>query len=212
MTRKEFLTELGNNLKTIPAEESSEVIRYYEEIFDGAEENGEDVHKLTEKLGSPFGIATQIKNEGGFTAPNQNFAGYANANYTANTNIPPVKTGKKVSTAGIIWGILASPIWIALFCSAWAVVISAIATIFSVGVSVGAVSLMFFVYGFANLFTTFATGVVVLGCALVSAGIFFMILKPFLIAIKYCAVYPAKATAYLFNKSFFKEVPVGGAV
>jgi uncharacterized membrane protein len=207
MTRKEFLTELGNNLKTIPAEERSEVIRYYEEIFDGAEENGEDVHKLTEKLGSPFGIATQIKNEGGFTAPNQN------VNYTANANnVPPVKTEKKVSTAGVVLGIFASPIWLSLFMSAWAVVITAIATIFSVGVSIGAVSLMFFVYGFTNLFAVFATGVVVLGCALVSAGIFFMILKPFLIAIKYCAVYPAKATAYLFNKAFFKEVPVGGAV
>jgi uncharacterized membrane protein len=207
MTRKEFLTELGNNLKTIPAEERSEVIRYYEEIFDGAEENGEDVHKLTEKLGSPFGIATQIKNEGGFTAPNQN------VNYTATaSNVPPIKTEKKVSVAGVVLGIFASPIWLTLFVSAWAVVISAIATIFSVGVSIGAVSLMFFVYGFANLFTVFATGVVLLGCALVAAGIFFMILKPFMIAIKYCAVYPAKATAYLFNKSFFKEVPVGGAV
>jgi uncharacterized membrane protein len=196
MTRKEFIRELNNNIRDLGAEEQSEIIRYYEEIFDGAEENGDDIHALTEKLGSPYQIAQEIKKESGILAEIKE----TNSTSKKYKNVPNV--------AMIVLAILASPIWISLLISMWAIVFTFVLVLFCIVVCFFCSALALVFFGFVNLITTTFSGFIILGMGLVAAGIFIFLRKPLLSACKYISVKFWHFNVWLFKSVFIKKAEV----
>ena len=92
VSKLEFIRRLSQLLSDIPAEEREDVLRYYEDYFDDADNQTEE--EIVEKLGAPEQIARQIKldlynkasKEGGVYTEN----GYTNCYYETAKDAPEV--------------------------------------------------------------------------------------------------------------------------
>ena len=156
MNRFEFIAQLKNKLRSLPAEEIANAAAYYEEYFDDA--GPENEQSVIAELGSPSGVASKIIGE---------FA------------IKKVDDGKGTTKAGLsaIWvvvlGIFASPIALPLAIAVVAVVFALIVTIFAVLFALGATAVALVLGGIVTfavsvvlLFSDFATAMFFIGAAL----------------------------------------------
>lgn len=76
MTRKQFLDELEALLSDLPQAEREEALSYYEEYFDAADQ---DEQQVIQQLGSPARIAAAIKSN--MTEGNETYAEYTETGY-----------------------------------------------------------------------------------------------------------------------------------
>ena len=121
MSKKEFIKELKDRLRRLPADEVDNAINYYEEYFDDAGEENED--KTIESLGSPAAVASKIIGE-----------------YAINEVKEPkeAKEGKKSSLAPLwitILAICASPIALPLLIALVVIIFAVLITIFALSIS-----------------------------------------------------------------------------
>lgn len=230
MTRKEFIRELDNNLRDIALDERIEAIRYYEEIFEGAEENGETEEDITRKLGSPSEIAREIIRQSGFVAltdeahsqEQQQYDNRQNNQHDNQYNKKAFKQSSKKApnTVGIILAVCLSPIWIGVLGGIFGVIAGIWGAAFGIVISLGAIIFSFGIVavtligiGFINLFSMFVTGIAVIGIGLIFGALFFALLQPICHAIKWICVGMGKGTAWFckriaefFELIFTKEV------
>ncbi|GHU52005.1 hypothetical protein FACS1894132_00710 [Clostridia bacterium] len=222
MTRQEYIRILDDTLKDLDLIERSEAIRYYEEIFDGAEDNHENIEHLIEKLGSPYDAAETIKRESGMVSTisrngrGENREEYSRDRYAQNESARPndgkrvYETVTKPNVAAIVFAIIGFPIWIGLLVAVWAIAFSVIIALGAILVSFMAVALAFLVVGFVNLFTATAVGFMVFGLGLVFTALSLALLKPISVVIKYCAVGVGVGTANIFKALFTKKTVITG--
>lgn len=158
MNRAQFIARLKDCLKSLPADERDNVIRYYEEYFDEA--GAEHEKEALAELGSPQKIAMQIKAD------------------SAVRNMDKGKNNGLKTFGLVVLAIFAAPIALPL-------AIGAVALVF--GLSVGLIAMVFalcvtalavFVSGvvalgagIAGLFYTPATGAFMLGSGLVICSV-----------------------------------------
>ncbi|MDR0918624.1 MAG: DUF1700 domain-containing protein [Oscillospiraceae bacterium] len=205
MNRKEFIRELDNNLRDLEENERKEAIRYYEEIFDGAEESGENIEKLTEKLGSPYDIADEIKRGSGILAViKQNKKDDFGFN---NKNIKTEVTSKP-NTIAIVFAIIGFPIWGGLLIAFWGVALAAVITMGALLLSLIVCAFIITVVGFVNIFTTTAVGLTFFGMGLGLYSLGFFVFKPIIIAIKWCSVGVSIVTHSFFKALFIKKTVI----
>lgn len=162
MNRQEFMNRLTGELSKLPEDEIQAAIEYYNEYFDEAGPQQEQI--VIKDLGSPSRIAAQIK------------ADYAVRQFDE----PAGSQKRKPGLSAVLWvimGIFAAPIAfptaIALGAVAFAVFITIFAVIVSLIVSlvafcIGGISLI--VVGVAGITGSFAAGLMLIGMGLVSAG------------------------------------------
>lgn len=156
MNKDEFLAQLQQKLRKLPAEEIANAKAYYEEYFEDA--GPENERSVIAELGSPSDVASKIIGE---------FA------------IKNLDAGPGTTKAGLsaIWliiiGIFASPIALPLAIAAVVVVLALVIAVFSVLIAIGAAAVSLVLGGIALLaasvtllFSDFATALFFCGVAL----------------------------------------------
>jgi len=192
MNRADFIAELAARLERLPASERDDAINYYEEYFNEAGPQREK--NVIDELGSPAKTAAQIL-----------------AEYSSGYVLAPAEKkakAKKINNLNaIILGILTAPITLPL-------AIGALALLFSVIVSAGAVAFSFLAVSFACVASGvitiaigcfypgvgFATGMVAAGNGMMIAGMGILIFIPSIKFAKSLGYFITKAAAKIFNK------------
>lgn len=160
MNRREFMDQLKKRLSKLPFDEVREAVDYYEQYFDEAGEENEQA--VLAELGSPAGVASQII-----------------ADFAVKDAVTEKTAKRGFSTMWtVILAVFASPIalpiaFIIVF-TALMLVFSLIMFIFAIGATgVGAVlgGIMYLVAGILLLVKDFPAAVLMLGFALIMAGI-----------------------------------------
>lgn len=139
MNKERFLRELEQLLSDIPESERREAMEYYQNYFEDAEP-GEEA-KIIEELGSPQEVAASIKKD----LFGENYQEY---NYAAAGNPYQEKRSGNNTARNILIAVIAilgSPLWLALLCAAFGLLIGGIACIFGLSVAVVAIVGSFFV-------------------------------------------------------------------
>ena len=161
MNKNEFLAQLKNKLRVLPADEAENALAYYNEYFDEA--GPENEQSVIAGLGSPAETASKIIGE--FAVKNiENDAG---------------KTTK--SHLNMVWfvilGIFASPIALPLAFAAAAVVFALVVAVFSVLFTLGVTSVALVLGGIVTffsavilLFSDFSTAVFFIGVSFLMAA------------------------------------------
>jgi Predicted membrane protein len=160
MDKNKFMAELSSQLSRIDAQERAEAIAFYNEYFEEAGIENEQM--VIEELGSPTQVAAQIKADA--------------AVKEIRTDSSPVKKGIALWT--VILGICALPVAFPLLIVAMAAVFTIlvlaativftaaviVGTVFVVGISLGAA-------GFSVLFAYPAIGIFYIGVGLALVGV-----------------------------------------
>lgn len=158
MNRFKYLELLSAKLSgAVPEEDYNDIMQYYTEYF--TEAGAQNEQAVIEELGSPEELAAKI------------ISG-VDGKQTGDADPAPKK---KLAIGWVITiAILGSPIWLSLLC----VAISVIAVIFALIITVGAVavagifSMLFLVIGgIIELFSSPASGVLVIGTGFVMAAL-----------------------------------------
>ncbi|MGL4343581.1 MAG: DUF1700 domain-containing protein [Cellulosilyticaceae bacterium] len=171
MNKGEFMSELRLKLAKLSEEERAEALAYYEEYFEEA--GPEQEVQILSQLGSPAQVAKQIMGEHVIREATQQ----------------PISAKQSISTVWIVLlAILASPIAFPLAIAFVAVVFAVVVTVFALVFAGGAVVVALgvsFVAAIVAAGTTMAihpaTGVFMIGIALIVAG--FMVLIGMLMSV-----------------------------
>ena len=156
MRKKEFLSALRRKLKGLPKREIEERISFYGEMIDDRVEEGYSEEEAVAKIGNVDKISRQISKE---------------------SRVSKLKRKRKPWEIALFW--IGSPLWISLGAAAFAVAISLYASLWAIVISLWAVfvarvasaiggaviSLPFAISG------NTATGIAILGAALVCGGV-----------------------------------------
>ena len=156
MRKKEFLSALRRKLKGLPKREIEERISFYGEMIDDRVEEGFSEDEAVAKMGNIDKISRQIIKE---------------------VRSPKSKRKRKSWEIALLW--IGSPLWISLGAAAVAVAISLYASLWAIVVSLWAVfvALVASAIGGTVISLPFAisgntaTGIVILGAALVCGGV-----------------------------------------
>ena len=163
MTKLEFLLELNEKLSPLPAEEIAEHWAYYSEMIDDRMEEGASEEAAVAAIGTVEEIAAQIVTD----IP---FRGIVKES---------VKPKRRLTGWEITLLVLGSPVWISLLIAAAAVVFSLYVSLWAVIISCWSVFASTLVCALGGLMGAVAcglggrvpTGIVLLGAALVCAGL-----------------------------------------
>lgn len=128
MRKAEFLSALRRSLRGLPKSDIDGHVSFFEEIIDDRVEDGLSEEQAVRSLGGVSKISTQIIAQTPFTKIIKERARSCGLGFF-----------------GITLIILGSPIWIALFASAFAVIVSLYAVVFSLVAVLWAVELSFIV-------------------------------------------------------------------
>jgi len=161
MTKKEFLSQLREELSSLPRREREEQLRFYGELIDDRIEDGWSEKSAVSRLGAPDRLAARILREG-------------------NDEKGKRSKPKQKHSGGwmITLLILGSPLWISLLVAFFAVILSLAVSIWAVMLSLYAVSIGCIVGGIGGIagglllcFCQHLTGIALLGCGMVCLGI-----------------------------------------
>jgi len=134
MTRNDFFYELEGALAGLPQSEVNRILEYYDEIFDGALEDGKTEEEICEGLDNPEDIAGRVRAEIAFVRAEQQ------------------PSAKSISTVLVVLlGILALPIGLPIAIAVFAVVFAMVVTVFSIVVSLGAAMFGLFAGGLVGI-------------------------------------------------------------
>ncbi len=160
MNRERFLKQLERLLSDIPESERREAMEYYQNYFEDAGPENEDL--IIEELGSPQEVASSIK---------KNLFGEDYENYSfVKEEQKPTDTSRR-NTWIIVLIILTFPVWIGLLAGAFGILVSGIVCLFALAVAVIAldgaavlVGVVFAGIGMAQICSGFpAVGLILLG-------------------------------------------------
>ena len=152
MTKLEFLLALQERLSALPKEEVKEHLAFYDEMIDDRIEDGLTQEEAAAAVGSVEEIAEQILG----TIPE-------------NT---PVRQKRKWAAWEITLLILGSPVWFSLLVAAFAVVLSAIVSLWSVFAALAASGVGFIVSGIGMMIAGHALpGVAAICIGMVCGGL-----------------------------------------
>ncbi len=167
MNRKEYLVRLKAGLNRLPEEETAGVLAYYEEYFEEA--GAENEQAVIEELGDPRDVAGRVIAE-------------MAVRYMREPESSPKKRMRGVWIGAL--AVLASPIAVPLALAAVMLIFAMLLTAGALALTivlVGASAVLYAVIGiFAGiycLFTAPATGVAILGGALIAGGISAFVIK-----------------------------------
>ena len=156
MRKKEFLSALRRKLKGLPKREIEERISFYGEMIDDRVEEGCSEEEAVAKIGNVDKISRQILKE---------------------SRVSKSKRKRKPWEIALLW--IGSPLWISLGAAAFAVAFSLYASLWAIVISLWAVfvALVVSAIGGAVISLPFAisgnaaTGIAILGAALVCGGV-----------------------------------------
>ena len=156
MRKKEFLSALRRKLKGLPKREIEERISFYGEMIDDRVEEGCSEEEAVAKIGNVDKISRQI---------------------LKGSRVSKSKRKRKPWEIALFW--IGSPLWISLGAAAFAVAISLYASLWAIVISLWAVfvALVASAIGGAVISLPFAisgnaaTGIAILGAALVCGGV-----------------------------------------
>lgn len=182
MTPQEYCARLEGLLYPMPPEERQEIIRYYMEFLEEADE----AERLS--LGSPEELAEKVLRENGIPRTP-----------TPPLNPPPSPASQKGNTAGkIILLVLTSPIWFSLLIAFFAIIFSLLVCLIVIPLSL-AVALP---TAIAGVFLTRPTDIPYIvfniGCGLICGGLALLLWRPVWLGV--CAV--CKGTVFVTKKLF----------
>lgn len=194
MKREEFLKELEYQLRRLPRNERDEAMDYYQGYLDDA--GPEQEESVLRALGSPKEVAAQIIRE-------------AAAKAVEETDGTAQKQKSSLSRVWIvILAIFASPIALPLAAAAVVVMVAILISIFAVLLSIfllliaGGISGMISIfYGIPVLFTTPASGMVVVGVGLALVGVGVIVM----LGLAECAEAVVGWVIWLFSRLFKKR-------
>lgn len=155
MNKKEFMSKLKKEIKTLPDEEQQRIISYYEEYLEEASE------KEISDLESPLEIATTLKKEYGEKKEKSK---------ETNNKLPIY----------IILGIFASPFLLMFGCVLFAILIFIWSIIFALGMSAfafGLVAIILFIMSLCTIPMSFATSLFICGVSLLCAVVSLLLCK-----------------------------------
>lgn len=172
--KNEFLEELKRLLSSLPAGEIEKQVSYYSELLDDMVEDGMSEAQAVEKLGPPREIADSILSE---------------------TAVPPAGEPRTrprgLSVISIVLLVLGFPLWFPLLVAFFAVLLAVyiviwavVLVLFAAALSVAVCTLAFFVLFFLRLGTGLPGALMLLGTAIVCAGL--------TIPVYFVALYAAK--------------------
>jgi len=164
----EFLAQLRNKLRNLPADEIASAVAYYEEYFDDAGEQNEQ--QVIVELGSPAEVASKIIGE------------FAIKNIDAGN-------GTTKSGLGVLWivilGIFASPVALPLALAAVIIVVALVVVIFSLLFALAVTAIALVIGGLALLvesviflFSDFTLAIFYIGIALIMGAVGLMLFIP----------------------------------
>jgi uncharacterized membrane protein len=163
MNKSEFLSVLGNHLKSLEKEEYNKFITFYDEMIEDYKENGYTEEEAIKKIGSPQSIASDI----------------IDGQETVILNIP--STGSKM--LNIILLILGFPLWGSLLLALVLCILSAYIIILCIPFTTGVSAISFFVISLVSILgspfmmaDTLAVGLIQLGVGIASLGISFLLI------------------------------------
>lgn len=179
MTKAEFLLNLKNRLSFLSAQESEKAVSFYSEAIDDRMENGFSEEEAVADLGDINEIVKNIELEQPITELVKN----------------KVKTSRDKSGNNTLWIILAIcgfPLWFPLAIAFFAVILSVYITIWAVIISLYAVLFSFAVVAvsgiLAGIIRSFlispAHGLMIIGAAIICAGLFILLIKPIFLLTK----------------------------
>ena len=156
MRKKEFLSALRRKLKGLPKREIEERISFYGEMIDDRVEEGFSEKEAVAKMGNIDKISRQILKE---------------------SHVSRSKRKRKPWEIALFW--IGSPLWISLGAAAFAVTISLYAALWAIVVSLWAVFVALVASGIGGAVISLpfaisgntATGIAILGAALVCGGV-----------------------------------------
>lgn len=162
MTKREFLEALEKKLSQLPPEERQKQLEFYAELLSDKMEEGMSEQEAVADLGSVEDIASSILQEMPLSKLVKS----------------RVKPSSGWTVLSIVLLVLGLPIWLPLcivfvalvvtvYVVIWCVIIALIATF--IGVAIGVVAL--FIIAFVSLFRHLPAFFLILGCALLCAGL-----------------------------------------
>ncbi len=162
MNKAEFLRKLKAELSKLPKEELEDVIQYYTEYI----EDAEDEQKAIAELGNPHKIATQIK------------ADYA-VKQLDDDGINLKKKNKGIVAFWfVILGIFAAPVALPIAIAGGAVAFAFFVVVIAIAISLLICIAAFFgcgifaiIAGIATLFVNFANSIIAIGIGFVAIGL-----------------------------------------
>lgn len=181
MNRVEFMKKLEQLLSDISENERKEALQYYEDYFEDAGKENEEV--VIKELGSPERIARIIKQdikgnrqEGEFTErgyEESKEAAYEMSNPNQTEKPKKKKMDKNQILLIVILCILAAPFIVTIGGGVFGVVVGAVAAVFGIAIGISAVSVSLVIAGIAmviagivNMFVTPAVGCLLCGVGL----------------------------------------------
>ena len=140
MKKEQFLRELGLRLSSLPYADKKRSLDYYSEMIADRMEDGLAEEEAVKKMGTPAFAAEKILTE------------------LPITTLARARVGGEKSAFSIVMIILASPIWISLLVTAFAIIVSIFATlcsllavVFSLIVTFWAIEVSFVIGGAAGI-------------------------------------------------------------
>ncbi len=125
MTKQDFLAELSERLKELPAQDSAEALAFWGEMIDDRMEDGTEEESAVGAIGTPAAIAAQILGE-----------------VPASKRIPALKEEKQ---GGRPWRtllvIIGAPLWLPLLIAAIAVILSLYISVWAILISLWAAAI-----------------------------------------------------------------------
>jgi uncharacterized membrane protein len=166
MTPKAYCERLASLLSALPDEERQDIVHYYREFLEDAEE------AERQAIGTPEQLAERILKENLSTSPSQDSV----------QNVTTESRGKKAIK--ILLLILSSPIWLSLLLCWFAILLALLITAISISLSLAAT----FLVGIFNSIVIFASDIsfalFVIGCSLICGGLFILLWKPLIFVCK----------------------------
>ncbi|MDR1674221.1 MAG: DUF1700 domain-containing protein [Oscillospiraceae bacterium] len=174
MTKKEYLFQLRQNLKHLPAFEIETAIAYYDEYFSEAENEFAAINKL----GAPQTVAAKIIGEYAVSSAEN----AKNSEKARNAASKP-KTDSSLKTLWIaLIALFALPVAFPLALALFFVILALLITLFSIVLAFAATSLALGIAGipmvissFAVMFLHLPTGIAMLGTGLAGLGLCYFI-------------------------------------
>lgn len=187
MNREQFMRQLECLLQNISPTERAEALQYYNDYFDDA--GVENEQAVIEALGSPAKVAENIKRDlyGGGYADNM-YQREVNRNHNVSTYTQPNRQNTQTQQKGklptwavvliVIGCVVLAPAWIPALIGAASFLLGLIVTWFSLIFGFGVASIVLFliaivlvIIGIPGLAGSVPTGLLLLGIALLIAGI-----------------------------------------
>lgn len=163
MTKEIFIKQLNKKLRSLPANERNDVIKFYSELIRDSIESGRSEEEVLASLGDIDEIAAKIISESPSSA-----------------NKKPLSTPLRVLITIAL--ILGSPVWLGVLCALFGCVISVVAVLLSAIAALFAICLALatmFIAGIVSFFFIIPSntlgGLFQLGSGLVSLGLAFLL-------------------------------------